>query len=252
MSLPLTMTATAPPLNLPPLFDARFAATAEAVEPTARRLSEDGAEAGTLVISPELHHLRCACVLHPEEPLNGARRALFVAMNGLADGLGAILPPHIAVTFRWPNTLLLNGGRAGAFGLIHPAGMSEAAVPAWLVVGFDLVIQSHDGAEPGTDREATGLAAEGADDLGALAVMEAYARHLLSNFDRYEAEGFAPVRRDWLARAEHYRAETTLPGPNGPASGTFTGLSETGDALLRHKFGLATLRLADALDVTAP
>lgn len=71
------------------------------------------AGAGTLVWVRRFDTVEFALVLEPNEPLAGARRTLYAAMNALGDALASHCPPEKPLLFTWPDTVLLDGGILG-------------------------------------------------------------------------------------------------------------------------------------------
>ena len=170
-------------------------AMAEAV-----RRAGDGA--GTLAWVGAYARAEAAVVLEPELPLGAARLALPVAANALAEALGSFGPPEVPLTWRWPGTLRINGGDCGRLRLAAPPGAAEAAVPDWIVVGFEVTLAAPAGREPGADPGRTCLEEEGFAGLDAATLTAAWARHLMAGLDRWEAEGPARPVAEFLARLE--------------------------------------------------
>ena len=170
-------------------------AMAEAV-----RRAGDGA--GTLAWVGAYARAEAAVVLEPELPLGAARLALPVAANALAEALGSFGPPEVPLTWRWPGTLRINGGDCGRLRLAAPPGADEAAVPDWIVVGFEVALAAPAGREPGADPGRTCLEEEGFAGLDAATLTAAWARHLMAGLDRWEAEGPARPVAEFLARLE--------------------------------------------------
>jgi hypothetical protein len=79
----------------PPLL--RPVAVAPDVDPFERglALAIEGAEPGTLLWSTGRDTCRCAVVLAPEQPLEPSLPIVLIAMLGLAEGLGALVPPLV-------------------------------------------------------------------------------------------------------------------------------------------------------------
>jgi hypothetical protein len=75
-------------LVLPPAFTGVFAAAGADVHRETCRLAASDAEAGTLVLGERDGILTLAVVLAPDEPLAGARRALFAGMWALCEAIG--------------------------------------------------------------------------------------------------------------------------------------------------------------------
>ena len=86
-------------------------------------------------------------VLEPEVALERALQMGPLMLVALGDSLGSLCPPKVAVQYRWPGGLLLNGSVAGNVRLAA-ARVPADTVPAWMVVGADLDI-----AAPRQDRQ---------------------------------------------------------------------------------------------------
>ena len=190
------------------------------------------AGAGTLVWVRRFESIEVAVVLEPDEPLAGARRALYAVMNAAGDALAAHCPPEKPLSFAWPDTILLDGGVLGGVRMAWPAAAAEVAVPDWLVCG--LVVRMAVAVERNRKSEShpldvtmargTSLEIEGFETMDAAGLIGSFARHLMAQFDRWEEKGFVPLGEQFLSR---------LPEENAIRF----GLDSNGD-LLRQ--GLAT------------
>jgi len=126
------------PLVLPPLFSEIACDEGEAVfDRAVLQAGELGA--GTLLYGVRGHTLSIAVVLEPEEPLQSARHAFFIAMVAMRDALASHCPPERDIRFAWPDTILYDGARLGGGRLAWPESGQEDAIPDWLVVGIDLI-----------------------------------------------------------------------------------------------------------------
>ena len=234
---------------LPPLLRP-FAVTPES-HPFERclGLAAEGAEAGTLVWSTGEDACEGAIVLAPEQPRESSLPIILIAMLGLGDALGAMLPPMVAVTFGWPDRIEVNGGVVGGVRFACAATETSEAVPDWLVIGFGVAMRDRrtGGAAPDNLRLTT-LADEGCEVL-TLDLLEAFGRHLLSWIDRWQEQGVEPVQRAWLSRATGLGKRIEVPLGDHVRSGTFEGLTETG-ALRLVRDGVAhTIALDEAMRV---
>jgi biotin-(acetyl-CoA carboxylase) ligase len=158
--------------------------------------------AGTLVQVGRFDLLEFAIVLEPDEPLRGARRALYAGMNALADALGSHAPPEKPVTFGWPDALLFDGGLVGGGRLGWPVDCAEDAVPDWLV--FGAMLRSVQAGDPGLYPGATSLTEEETADT--TAILESFARHLMWGFDLWQERGFPAVSALYLERTTKEQA----------------------------------------------
>ncbi len=187
-------------LVLPPAFTGLLVSPALDAHAEACRLAEAGAEAGTLILGGREAVIDVAVVLAPEEPLAGARRALFAGMWALAEAVGGFGPPEIPVTILWPDTLHFNGARLGGGRLGAPEGCGETAVPDWLVFSGALIASKRHAGDPGLTPDSTALDEEGfpPDLRGPL--VESFARHLTKAFEVWSEDGFARLAGHVLAR----------------------------------------------------
>ena len=218
--------------HLPPLYRAVVldAAGDAFVEAQARACA--GAEPGTLLWSARDDRLDCAVILEPEHPLSQSLPVHYVALLGLGDALGALLPPTVAVTFDWPDRVAVNGGTVGGVRLAA-ADADAAEAPAWMVVGAGLAMADDDDA-PGRNPGRTTLGAEGGAGVAPVDLVEAFARHFLVWLNRWQDDGFGPVRQAWLKRA-------------AGSGGRVAGLDDFGGLLLIEDGRTRTLDLRRAL-----
>src|ERR671918_2049566 len=113
-------------------------------------LAAEGAEAGTLLWSTGQDACEGAIVLAPEQPLEPSLPIVLIAMLGLGDALGAMVPPMVAVTFGWPDRIEVNGGVVGGVRFACAATETSEAVPDLLALrlGLSLSVRCTSGARP--------------------------------------------------------------------------------------------------------
>lgn len=156
--------------------------------------------AGTLIWVRRYDLVEFAVVLEPDEPLVSARRALFAGMNAVADAISAHCPPEREVNFDWPDAVRFDGGLLGGARLGWPGDCAEDEVPAWLV--FGVVLRAADMAHVEEVQAASGVSLlnEGFEMIDTDAIIESFARHLMTAFDQWNERGFEAIARDYLAR----------------------------------------------------
>lgn len=190
------------------------------------------AGAGTLVWVRRYDLVEFAVVLEPDEPLQSARRALFAGMNAIADAIAVHCPPEREVNFGWPDTVIFDGGLLGGARLGWPQGCAETDVPSWLV--FGVILRAADMAHIEEMEAASGvsLLGEGFQMVDTDAIIESFARHLMTAFDRWKERGFEAIARDYLERLPKRKAGErrsitangdlliALPGSGGPPERT--------------------------------
>jgi biotin-(acetyl-CoA carboxylase) ligase len=162
--------------------------------------------AGTLVWVRRYDLVEFAVVLEPGEPLQSARRAFFAGMNAVADAIAAHCPPERDVNFDWPDTVIFDGGLLGGARLGWPQDCAETEVPPWLV--FGVILRAADMAHVEEAQAAAGvsLLSEGFEMVDTDAIIESFARHLMTAFDRWKERGFEAIARDYLERLPKRKA----------------------------------------------
>ena len=235
---------------LPPLLRP-FAATPDR-DPFERclELAAEGAEAGTLVWSIGQENCECAVVLAPEQALEPSLPIVLIAMLGLADALGAMVPPMVAVDLRLagPDRGQRRRGRRRA--LRRRADREVRCDPG---LAGDRRRRRH-ARLPGPARRRdqwrrTTLADEGCGDVPTIDLLEAFGRHFLAWINRWQEEGVKPVHQAWLSRATGLGKLVEIRIDDQVRAGTFEGLTETG-AIRLVKDGVAqTIALDEAIRV---
>ena len=253
----IAVTGRAP--SLPPAFRLVALERAGSTNDEARRLAGEGAQDGTLVWaraqtggrgrlgrawdSPE-GNLYCSAVLRPEIPLARAPELGFVAALGVGGMVGALAPPLSDIRYKWPNDVLLNDGKVA--GILLESALAPDGALDFLVLGVGVNLRSH---PRETSFPATSLMAEGAEAAEVETALESFARHLLHWADRWLDEGFAAVRKAWLARAWRLNEALDVKLGDGDVSGRFAGLAEDGALILALADGSS--RVIAAGDVRA-
>lgn len=186
-------------------------------------------------------NLYATLLLRPAMTAPEAARFSFVAALAVADLLGACVP-GAKVQTKWPNDVLLEGGKACGI-LLESEGRGGGL--DWLAIGPGVNLAGHPPADPGAAAPPTSVAAQGRtppapeDALTTLAASFAGWRAL------YEAEGFAPIRDAWLARAARLGEpiEARLPGET--LRGTFADLDAGGALVLETPKGARRIAAAE-------
>jgi len=195
--------------------------------------------AGDVVWSRNANRLDCAIVLEPEVGRQRALEMLYVAMVALGDAIGAVVPPEVAVTYRWPQSILVNGALIGDMPIAMAPETGADGAPAWLVVGADIALRDDSRErEPGHDPDRTTLFDEGCGEVTRTSLLESYCRHFLAWVHTWELDGFAAAHESWLRRAHDHEREVTIDCADGRLTGSFVGLDESGNLLLRTSAGV--------------
>lgn len=196
------------------------------------------AGAGDLFWSCSTETVSFAVVLEPEVSTDRSVEMLFVVMVAVADAIGALGPPELAITWRWPDQIRANKARIGRARMARSVTVDEDGAPDWLVIGVDLALMPQAGrVEPGHELDITTLWDEGGGDIEAMPALESLSRHFLTWIHKWDSEGFRPVHDAWLFRADNYRDEITVEAGGRELTGTFIGLDEAGNLLLKSGEG---------------
>lgn len=156
------------------------------------------------------------------ERLGDSAQMSFVAALALCDALAEVAP-HLAPRLKWPNDVLIAGGKVSGI-LLETSG-------PWLILGMGINIVSAP-VISGGGYPATSLRAEGA-DLSSGDVLPVILRHLKSCVDLWRGQGFTVIRRLWLDRAQGIGAAITARLQSGDEiSGTFRDIDSDGALLV--------------------
>lgn len=201
--------------------------------------------AGDLVWSDNSRALRFALVLEPEVGRARCCEILYVVMAAFGDAAGALIPPEVSITYRWPSAILMNNGQIGFADLVLSGGDVDG-VPDWIVVGLDIRITPNPGTvDPGLDINNTTMWDEGCGDITRTALLESVARHSVNLIHNWSEDGFGPIHNQWWGRVSK---EIKIADGIEPVPGQMLlGLDETGNALISGGDATVALHTIDAL-----
>jgi BirA family biotin operon repressor/biotin-[acetyl-CoA-carboxylase] ligase len=178
-------------------------------------LGGDGNLAATLVYRPW-------CT-----PAQAAGRS-FMAANALFEAL-ALFAPRDSLAVKWPNDVLLNGGKVAGI-LLESAGTGPLV--EWLSIGIGVNL-----ARAPEDLGAAHRPVSLADAVGCAVAPEAFLAALAGAFATQEAKlatfGFARIRDDWLANAARLGEVITARTAAREITGVFETVDMAGNLILR-------------------
>jgi BirA family transcriptional regulator, biotin operon repressor / biotin---[acetyl-CoA-carboxylase] ligase len=208
----------------------------------AKRLARDGAAAGTLVwalaqtagrgrrgrgwVSPP-GNLYTSLVMRPNCPPDRAAQLGFVAAVAVGNALTELLPRLDGLSYKWPNDVLLNGGKVA--GILLESEMTGLDQLSFLVVGVGINLLT---APRNTEFPATSIAAESLGEIAPAVMLEAFLRHFQFCDQRWREDGFAPVRAAWLAAAACRGEAIRVRLETATLYGRFIDIDEQGALLL--------------------
>lgn len=174
-------------------------------------------------------------------PAEAAKRS-FMAANALFQAL-AIAAPGARLTLKWPNDVLLNGGKVAGI-LLESAGAGK--VVDWLAVGIGVNladapvgITAGGSTEPVSLRKSAGVEISPEDFLTLLA--NAYA----TQEAKYAAFGFARIREDWLEHAARLGDVIVARTGTEELVGVFETVDQDGSLVLMTAEGQRIIPAAD-------
>lgn len=180
-------------------------------------------------------------------PAGGPEQAAlrsFVAALSLRDALLGATGRASALSLKWPNDVLLNGGKVAGI-LLESAGRGAELSHLVVGIGVNLVAAPPpETLEPGATaavsvRGETGITVAPAEFLDLLAPA----------FARWEGQfatfGFAPIRAAWLAQAARLGETISARIGTETAEGRFETVDETGNLVLQTARGRRIIPAAD-------
>lgn len=187
--------------------------------------------------------------LVPEGPTAAAQRS-FVAALALFDALVAVTGRPELFALKWPNDVLLSGGKLAGILLESERGRAGAIA---LAVGVGVNLRSAPEAEAVEASATRPVSLAGM--LGGAPEPEEFLEEIAPAFAHWEArlrrEGFAPIRSAWLARAARIGEPIVARLPGRELSGLFETIDAEGALVIAAPEGRITLPAADVFFLPA-
>lgn len=183
-------------------------------------------------------------VLRPTEPAGVAALRSFVAALALFDAVAETTNSTEGLALKWPNDVLLNGGKLAGI-LLESIGQGGRLDHLAIGIGVNLVAAP----EP-KDLEARAVPPVSLlGETGITLAPDAFLTHLAQAYARYEHQfmslGFAPIRTAWLARAARLGEVITARTARDEITGTFRDMDKDGHLVLETPKGCETISAAD-------
>ncbi|MFY0597322.1 MAG: biotin--[acetyl-CoA-carboxylase] ligase [Cognatishimia sp.] len=194
--------------------------------------SQDGNFAATLVMQPN------------EAPDVIALRS-FVASLALFDAFVAVTARPQAFSLKWPNDVLLNGGKVAGI-LLESAGFA-GGLPTHIAIGIGVnLAHAPDAAQlETTATRPVSLLSE----CGARVTPEEFLDVLAPAYAAWEHQfvtyGFEPIRTAWIARAARIGEVITARTMREEFVGTFDTVDKSGNLVLKTAQGPVSIPAAD-------
>ncbi|PPB81805.1 BirA family biotin operon repressor/biotin-[acetyl-CoA-carboxylase] ligase [Albidovulum inexpectatum] len=219
---------------------------ASVLQPTwimARRQTAGRGRRGRAWISPA-GNFAATLIMRPECGPDEAALRSFVAALSVADALEQLTEAGSAISLKWPNDVLLNGGKVAGI-LLESAGQGGTVGHLMIGIGVNLIAAPPpEAVEPGAMAPVSVLK-----ETGIRITPESFLAALARSFDRHDRQlreyGFGPIRTAWLARAARLGQPVTARLPNETVSGTFETISDSGALVLATAQGRRHIPAAD-------
>ncbi len=189
-------------------------------------------------------NLAATLLLRPEgKPEHAALRS-FVAALSLFDACVAVTGRATGLSLKWPNDVLLNGGKLAGI-LLESTGQGRDISHLAIGIGVNLSEAPPPHAvEAGAVRPVSLLSETGVD-----VTPEDFLTELAAAYAQYEVQfatyGFEPIRTAWLARAARLGEIITARTAASETVGTFETVDAGGNLVLNTAKGRVSIPAAD-------
>ena len=173
-----------------------------------------------------------------EAPSTAALRS-FVASLALRRAFVATTRDEGAFSLKWPNDVLLNGGKV--------AGILLESIGDFLAIGIGVNLAHAPGAdqvEPGALRPVS-VVAETGEVVPPEVFLDALAAEYAQLETQFQTYGFAPIRAAWLTHAARLGEEIVARTMKDETRGVFEDVDAQGNLILRTPKGRVPITAAD-------
>ncbi len=180
-------------------------------------------------------------VMRPSEPPEQVALRSFVAALALFDACVAATGRAEPFSLKWPNDVLLNGGKLAGI-LLESAGVGGQVSHFAIGIGVNLrsVPEGTVGHVP-----PVGLLSETGADVDPETFLDLLAPAYAHWEHQFTTYGFAPIREAWLARAARLGEVITARLSNAEITGTFETVDAGGNLILKTNTGRQAIAAAD-------
>lgn len=189
-------------------------------------------------VSPK-GNFAASLVMRPAGDLSQWALRSFVASLALGDTITDLTGRPEGVALKWPNDVLLNGGKL--------AGILLESVGDHLVVGIGVNLAAAPDAALVEPHAVPPVSLAG--ETGTQVTPQQFLTPLAAHFARYEAQfttyGFAPIRTAWLARAARLGQPIRAVIGKDTHQGTFRDVDTQGNLVLQTAQGAMVIPAAE-------
>ncbi len=182
--------------------------------------------------------------MRPDGPVDQVALRSFTASLALRDALIAVGCPAEALSLKWPNDVLLHGGKLA--GILLESLSDGAGGVAHLIIGIGVNLSA---VPEAAALEPKAVAPVSLREIGVVATPEDFLDALAPAFAHHEASlstyGFAPTRTVWLSHAARLGEVITARLPGEEVTGTFQDVDAAGNLVLETSKGPRLITAAD-------
>ncbi|WP_373356988.1 biotin--[acetyl-CoA-carboxylase] ligase [Pseudoroseicyclus sp. CXY001] len=177
-------------------------------------------------------------IFAPEAGPEARAQRSFAAALALRDAL-AETAPSAHLELKWPNDVLLNGGKVAGI-LLENFGTALA-----IGIGVNLAAAPEAADLPEGAVRPVSLLGETGTAIGPEAFLDRLAPAFAGWEQRLATQGFAPIREAWLASAARLGQDIRARTPRGDTRGRFDGIDAAGNLILTTATGPHVLPAAE-------
>lgn len=183
-------------------------------------------------------------LMRVNEPVQAAALRSFVAALALHDALGQVSGRPTSLAMKWPNDVLLNGGKVAGI-LLESIAQGSGSMQLAIGIGVNLAsAPGQDAVEPGALRPVSLLS-----ECGVLVTPEEFLDRLAAAYAAHEARfvthGFGVIRDLWLERAANRGGPITARTGTREIRGIFADMDKDGQLVLDTADGRRRIPAAD-------
>lgn len=183
-------------------------------------------------------------VMRPTESPDKVALRSFVAALALRDALVAVTGREAGLALKWPNDVLLNGGKVAGI-LLESLGAGQGV--SHLVIGIGVNLAAAPDARLLEQGAVAPVSLQG--ETGMRVAPDAFLDLLAPAYARFESQfttyGFAPIRTAWLASAARLGETITARTMAETMTGRFETIDAAGNLILQTAKGQRVIPAAD-------
>lgn len=185
--------------------------------------SEGRGRQGNEWFSP-MGNLHMSVLLRPLCTADLAGQISFVVALAVSAAMDEFIVEGHKKTLKWPNDILINGKKAA--GILLETELSPKGLVGHLIIGVGVNVLS------APEDRISLKDVSGQNRLAVHPFRDRVLHYLDVYYSAWKAEGFAPIRKAWLAQAHALGHKMTARLPNREEKGIFRDIDEAGGLIL--------------------